>query len=67
MSDLLTLDSTSACLYFAQDIWRNSFQAIDQSESPVPDMLCLCGRIYKDMFIESHYADKSFLENAVTW
>ncbi len=44
-----------------------NFQAIDASESPVPDMLCLCGRIYKDKFMESNYEDKEALECAIEW
>ncbi|KAL5009780.1 hypothetical protein ScPMuIL_012085 [Solemya velum] len=42
-------------------------KAIKQTDNPVPDMLCLCGRIYKDLFVESEYEDMSVLENAITW
>nr|UCK81532.1 mitogen-activated protein kinase kinase kinase 8-like protein [Arenicola marina] len=42
-------------------------KAIEASDSPVPDMLCLCGRIYKDKFIEAKYEDKEALEHAIEW
>ncbi|XP_056015216.1 mitogen-activated protein kinase kinase kinase 15-like isoform X3 [Ostrea edulis] len=42
-------------------------EAIRQTDNPSPDMLCLCGRIYKDMYIDSDYTDRSMLDNAIEW
>ncbi|XP_046336638.1 mitogen-activated protein kinase kinase kinase 15-like isoform X4 [Haliotis rufescens] len=42
-------------------------KAMAESENQVPDMICLCGRIYKDKFIESDYSDLSALAHAVEW
>jgi mitogen-activated protein kinase kinase kinase 5 len=41
--------------------------ALQQEENHFPDMLCLVGRIYKDIFVESSYEDKESLENAIKW
>jgi mitogen-activated protein kinase kinase kinase 5 len=41
--------------------------ALQKDENHFPDMLCLAGRIYKDIFVESSYEDKESLENAVNW
>jgi len=42
-------------------------KVIEQSDNPVPDQLCLAGRIYKDKFMESDYCDKQALEEAIKW
>ncbi|XP_053677886.1 mitogen-activated protein kinase kinase kinase 15 [Anopheles nili] len=42
-------------------------KALDKKENHFPDMLCLYGRIYKDMFVESNHTDRESLKNAIIW
>jgi len=42
-------------------------QAIETSDTSVPDMLCLCGRIYKDKYVESKCKDTTSLQHAIDW
>ncbi|OQV25730.1 Mitogen-activated protein kinase kinase kinase 15 [Hypsibius exemplaris] len=39
------------------------------SEPPYlhPDGICLCGRIYKDLFIQSNYSNREYIQKSIEW
>jgi len=41
--------------------------ALGTKEHQIPDSICLCGRIFKDRFIESGYEDRESLKSAIDW
>ncbi|NXD87330.1 M3K6 kinase, partial [Halcyon senegalensis] len=40
---------------------------VERGEGAVPDLLCLCGRIYKDLFISSGLTDTEARDRALYW
>ncbi|XP_042190178.1 mitogen-activated protein kinase kinase kinase 15 isoform X2 [Callorhinchus milii] len=42
-------------------------QILKSYDQPAPDMYCLCGRIYKDLFLDSHCKDTTTRDNAIEW
>lgn len=41
--------------------------ALETKEHQIPDSICLCGRIFKDRFIDSSYKDQESLKSAIDW
>uniref|UniRef100_A0A3Q2EAM5 Mitogen-activated protein kinase kinase kinase 15 n=1 Tax=Cyprinodon variegatus TaxID=28743 RepID=A0A3Q2EAM5_CYPVA len=46
---------------------RVMLQVLQTSEHPAPDMFCLCGRIYKDIFLDSDCKDTVNRDKAIQW
>ncbi|KAM6900416.1 mitogen-activated protein kinase kinase kinase 15 [Xenentodon cancila] len=46
---------------------RVMLQVLQSCEHPAPDMFCLCGRIYKDIFLDSDCKDTINRDNAIQW
>ncbi|XP_046733342.1 mitogen-activated protein kinase kinase kinase 15 isoform X5 [Silurus meridionalis] len=46
---------------------RVMLQVLQSCEHPAPDMFCLCGRIYKDFFLDSECKDTKSRDNAIQW
>ncbi|XP_061483238.1 mitogen-activated protein kinase kinase kinase 15 isoform X1 [Rhineura floridana] len=42
-------------------------QILQTCDHPAPDMFCLCGRIYKDIFLDSDCKDTSSRDRAIEW
>ncbi|KAM9827738.1 mitogen-activated protein kinase kinase kinase 15 [Neosynchiropus ocellatus] len=42
-------------------------QVLQSCEHPAPDMFCLCGRIYKDIFLDSDCKDTKNRDLAIQW
>uniref|UniRef100_A0A8B9F293 mitogen-activated protein kinase kinase kinase n=1 Tax=Amazona collaria TaxID=241587 RepID=A0A8B9F293_9PSIT len=42
-------------------------QVLQTCDHPAPDMFCLCGRIYKDMFLDSECKDTNSRDHAIEW
>uniref|UniRef100_A0A8C3J943 mitogen-activated protein kinase kinase kinase n=1 Tax=Calidris pygmaea TaxID=425635 RepID=A0A8C3J943_9CHAR len=40
---------------------------VESEEGAAPDLLCLCGRVYKDMFIDSGFTDAETRDRAFYW
>lgn len=42
-------------------------QVLQSCDRPAPDMFCLCGRIYKDIFLDSDCKDDASRDSAIEW
>ncbi|XP_009274541.1 PREDICTED: mitogen-activated protein kinase kinase kinase 6 [Aptenodytes forsteri] len=72
--ELLSLDIVVNLLLSYRDVQGDREKAVsvllpvvEREEGAAPDLLCLCGRIYKDMFIGSGLADTETRDRAFYW
>ncbi|CAO2624146.1 Mitogen-activated protein kinase kinase kinase 15 [Lemmus lemmus] len=42
-------------------------QVLQSCDHPAPDMFCLCGRIYKDIFLDSGCEEEASRDSAIEW
>uniref|UniRef100_G1PLN6 mitogen-activated protein kinase kinase kinase n=1 Tax=Myotis lucifugus TaxID=59463 RepID=G1PLN6_MYOLU len=42
-------------------------QVLQNCDCPAPAMFCLCGMIYKDIFLDSHCKDNASRDSAIEW
>lgn len=40
---------------------------VESEEQAASDIYCLVGRIYKDVFLDSHYTDTESRDNGMLW
>lgn len=40
---------------------------VERPEEVAPDLYCMCGRIYKDIFIDSGFMDAEMRDQAFYW
>lgn len=40
---------------------------VEQREGVAPDLYCMCGRVYKDMFISSNFTDTAKRDQSLHW